>query len=356
VKLTTVQPARHPNLTAKATGLAYLVFERPSLNEASRFLSDFGLRLAARNKDHIFFRGTDGAPFCYVARRGGAPRFVGLGLRVASDADLKALQQVAGASRIAPCSWPGSGWRVHLTDPSGFQVDAIHGQRPADELAHRLVLPVNAPANTHRVNAPLGLPRCTPEVIRLGHVALEAADFQATCGWYTQHFGFIPSDVQVSPDRSPAVAFLRLNLGDQPADHHTLIIAQGLAPAYSHSGFELVDADAMGMGQRVLRDQGRTHAWGMGRHTLGSQIFDYWRDPWGDKHGHCCDGDLFTAEVPAGMHDVGSEAMSQWGQAMPASFARPKLGLSTLIAAVRGLRRSPDLSLHKLHALMKAFG
>ena len=190
----------------------------------------------------------------------------------------------------------------------------------------------------------------------MGHVVLELADYQATCAWYTQHFGFIPSDVQVLPDGSPAVAFMRLDLGDTPADHHTLALAQGFAPMHSHSAFELVDADAVGMGQRVLRERGWKHAWGIGRHILGSQIFDYWQDPWGAKHEHYCDGDVFTADEPAGIHPVSREAMSQWGQVMPNSFTRPELTLSSLAAIVRNLRRSPDLSLSKLRTLAKIFG
>ena len=68
-----------------------------------------------------------------------------------------------------------------------------------------------------RVNATQRPPIAPPEVIKLGHVVLEVADYQATCAWYTQHFGFIPSDVQVLPDGSPAVTFLRLDLGNTPA-------------------------------------------------------------------------------------------------------------------------------------------
>jgi hypothetical protein len=139
---------------------------------------------------------------------------------------------------------------------------------------------------------------------------LELADYQETCAWYTQHFGFIPSDVQVLPDGSPAVAFMRLDLGDKPADHHTLALAQGFVPKYSHSAYELVDADAVGMGHRLLREKGWTHAWGLGRHILGSQIFDYWQDPWGDKHEHYCDGDLFTADA-VGAADAGQFHQAQ---------------------------------------------
>lgn len=206
-----------------------------------------------------------------------------------------------------------------------------------------------------RINETQRPPVGAPEVIRLGHVVLELADFQATCAWYTQHFGFIPSDVQVLPDGSPAVAFMRLDLGDTPADHHTLALAQGFVPKYSHSAFELIDADAVGMGHRLLREQGWEHAWGLGRHILGSQIFDYWQDPWGDKHEHYCDGDLFTAEQPTGIHPVSREAMSQWGQSMPATFTKPKLTPAAIAALIRNLRRSPDLTFRKLVTLARLF-
>ena len=193
-------------------------------------------------------------------------------------------------------------------------------------------------------------------MIRLGHIVLEVADYQATCAWYTQHLGLIPSDVQVLPDGSPVVAFMRLDLGETPADHHTLALAQGFMPLYSHSAYEVVDADAVGMGQRVLREKGWAHAWGIGRHILGSQIFDYWEDPWGDKHEHYCDGDLFTADQPMGVHPVSREAMSQWGEPMPRSFTRPHFTPAAMLAAVRNLRRSPDLTLEKMLTLARIFG
>src|SRR5208283_1632241 len=97
-------------------------------------------------------------------------------------------------------------------------------------------------------------------------------------------------------------------LGDQPADHHTMAIAQGFSPAYSHSAYEVVDADAVGMGQRILREHG-------------------WKHAWGDKHEHYCDGDVFTSEEKMGVEWASPEAMAQWGQRMPASFTRPKLNI-----------------------------
>lgn len=354
--LATAQPARHPEPTVKACALAHLIFERPDLELAERFLVDFGLSVAGRETDRLYLRGTGQAPYCYRVERAARARFVGFGLALAAREDLLRLAALPGASAIEALEGPGAGERVRLRDPSGFLVEAVYGRQPSQALPQRKALPFNQVDELPRINATQRPPVAPPEVVKLGHVVLELADFQATCAWYTQHFGFIPSDIQLLPDGSPAVAFMRLDLGDQPADHHTLALAQGFMASYSHSAFEVVDADAIGMGQRILREGGWKHAWGIGRHILGSQIFDYWQDPWGNKHEHYCDGDLFTADHPTGLHAVSPEAMAQWGQRMPKSFTKPVMTLSSIRALLRNLRRSPDLSLRKLLTLARMFG
>jgi catechol 2,3-dioxygenase-like lactoylglutathione lyase family enzyme len=356
LRLATPQPARHASPTVKAQGLGYLLFERPDLDRAAQFLNDFGFAVAERNADTLYLRSAGPAPFCYRVTRGPKARFVGFGLVLASREDLDKLAGLPGASAVERSAGPGGGEVVRLRDPSGFVVEAIAGQEPAAPLPHRAALALNFDALRARINAAQRPPAQPSEVLRLGHLVLEVADYQATCAWYTRHFGFIPSDVQLLPDGSPAVAFMRLDLGERPADHHSLALVQGFMAAYSHSAYELVDADAVGMGQRVLRERGWKHAWGMGRHILGSQIFDYWQDPWGDKHEHYCDGDLYTAEVPTGLHPVSREAMAQWGQPMPAAFTKPRLTPANLLALIRNLRRSPDLSLSKLLTLARLFG
>ncbi|WP_432767501.1 VOC family protein [Pseudomonas jessenii] len=355
VKLNPAQPARHVAPTVCARALTHLIIERPDLERTERFLQDFGLLTVLRNADLLLLRGTGPTPYCYRVHRGKKPRFIGFGLSVGSCTDLERLSLLPQASPIMPCDHPGGGEQVTLRDPSGFLVEALHGQSMVGSRPHRSPLPLNLGNSVVRINATQRPPIAPPEIIRLGHLVLEVADFQRTCAWYTQHFGFIPSDVQLLPDGSPAVAFLRLNLGDTPADHHTLALAQGFMPAYGHSAYEVVDLDAVGMGQKVLRDQGWRHAWGIGRHILGSQIFDYWQDPFGDKHEHYCDGDRFTADQPTGLHSVSAAAMSQWGESMPRSFTKPKLTPANVLSLFRHLRRSPDLSVRKLITLARLF-
>jgi len=353
--LKTQQPARHPQPTVKAERLAHLIFERPDLAKAESFLTDFGLTVVHRDKDCLYLRGADQAPYCYQVHRGDQARFVGFGLCLGSQADLQSLSQLPGASAIENSTAPGGGKCVRLVDPSGFLVEALFGQEVAEPLFHRPPLKLNLGHDTPRINETQRLPATPPEILKLGHVVLEVADYQATCAWYTRHFGFIPSDVQVLPDGSPAVTFLRLDRGAIPTDHHTLALAQGFMPSYSHSAFEVVDADAVGMGLSLLRERGWRHAWGIGRHILGSQIFDYWQDPWGDKHEHYCDGDLFTSERRLGVHLVSAKAMSQWGESMPRSFTRPRFSLGALKGLYHSLRHSPDVTWRKLATLARMF-
>lgn len=352
-ELSTPQPARHPAPTAKATRLAYLVFERPDIERAKVFLEDFGLITAQQSADTVYLRAAEAAPFCYVLRQGEEARFAGLAFDVEARSDLEKLSRIAGASPIEKLATPGGGEVVRLRDPSGFAVEVVLGREAYAELPVRRALEANSASSTPRVNRGQRTPVEPPEVIRLGHVVLELADFQATCAWYTQHLGLIPSDVQVLSDGSPAVTFLRLDRGDTPSDHHTLALAQGFAARYNHSAYEVADLDAVGMGQRVLRKKGYTHAWGIGRHLLGSQIFDYWQDPWDAKHEHYADGDVFTSDVPIGVSSAGGEGLSQWGPPLPATFLRPAATLTNLGDAIRNTVQSPDLSLRKLLEMAK---
>lgn len=353
--LLTSQPARCHTPLVKASALAYLLFERTNLNQAQSFLHDFGLSTLSKDKNQLLMRGAAHAPFCYWVRKGKKDRFVGFCLEVPRSEDLDTLASALGYK--APTAHPhdSKARLLVLNDPAGFEVHVAWGLKRWPALPVREALVANSPSSIARINSTQRSAEAV-DVVRLGHVVIEVANYQEVSAWYTRTFGLIPSDVQVLPDGSPAVTFFRLDRGDTPADHHTLAVAQGFMATYSHSAFELVDADAVGMGQRLLRSKGYKHAWGMGRHILGSQIFDYWNDPWGAKHEHYSDGDLFTASHPTGVHPVSREHMAQWGQPMPASFTKPKMNAHALRALADNLKNTPDLTLRKLATLARLFG
>jgi hypothetical protein len=54
--------------------------------------------------------------------------------------------------------------------------------------------------------------------------------------------------------------------------------------------------------------------------VYGSQIFDYWMDPWGFMYEHWTDTDRLNADF-VGLHDASVEsANGPWGMDVPARF------------------------------------
>ena len=123
-----------------------------------------------------------------------------------------------------------------------------------------------------------------------------------TLDWYLDTLGLIVSDflyLDGQRDRGPVMAFIRCDQGSVPTDHHTLAMALQPRTDYVHSAYQLTDLDEVAASGEFLRQRGYRHAWGIGRHIQGSQIFDYWRDPDRLMFEHYADGDLFDCSRPS---------------------------------------------------------
>lgn len=120
-----------------------------------------------------------------------------------------------------------------------------------------------------------------------------------------------------------AAGFVRCDRGADPANHHTLNFAAlpGKEPAFHHAAFEVADLDDLMVGHKHLKRGGYQHDWGVGRHILGSQVFDYWKDPFGNRIEHWTDGDLFDTDSPTNVTDLQTMLGNQWGPAAPSDFA-----------------------------------
>ena len=329
-----VELPRSPSPIVKANDLLFVHFERPDLRKVEQYLRDFGLVVVSRSEDELCLRGTSPRPCIYRVTRGPKARFLGLGLAVPSAGDLEKLSKRCGRP-IEKSNNPGGGSVVRLRDPEGVEVDALHGYAPSEPLPTRPAIPHNAPSQVVRVNDTQRPALEPPQVTKLGHLVIETRDFDKSARWYMDTLGFIPSDVMCLPDGTLVGAFMRLDRGEDPTDHHTLFVATGLESKVDHVAFEVVDLDAVEMGQQVMMARRYRHAWGVGRHLLGSQIFDYWRDPWGQKHEHYADGDLFDANQPAGYHILDRAGLYQWGPDLPDDFIDAKLTPRRLVSVLK---------------------
>jgi catechol 2,3-dioxygenase-like lactoylglutathione lyase family enzyme len=368
---TGARPGEHPGRSGhplvKVAGLAWLEFEKPDLDRAERFYADFGFSVADRTPETLLLRGRQASAACLVVRRGPRARFVGPAFAAAARDDLDRLARGAGGT----VTTHRGGHGVLLRDPSGYPVRVVHSVPELPALPERAPLPLNFGVFGHsgdsghsgagplRANATQRPARRAAEIQRLGHVVLGTTRFGAALDWYLDTLGLIVSDflyLDGQRDRGPAMAFIRCDLGSVPSDHHTLAMALMPQTGYLHSAYQVADIDEVAASGEYLRERGYRHAWGLGRHIQGSQIFDYWRDPDRLMFEHYTDGDMFDATMEPGWAPMSVSGLAQWGPKATAEFTGTK-DPRVVVAAIKALRdKGNEIDLHALRGLIKAMG
>ena len=109
-------------------------------------------------------------------------------------------------------------------------------------------------------------------------------------------------------------------------DHHTLaLFGFSNTRGVNHMAYEVEDFDDLMTGHfhlEYLREKEindgvskitTQHAWGVARHILGSQIFDYWRGPNGFVFEHWTDGDQYNFSDGYRKSTVTELLATQWG-------------------------------------------
>ncbi len=306
---------------AKVTDIAFGRLQSPDLDQAEEFLLAFGFVRSARTKDTLYMRGTDPAPYLHVTHLG-EPKFIGFAYYARSEEDLDRLSRVEDASKVEPIDAPGGGKRVRLRDPHGFQIEVVHGMEMLAPLPVRRNVLNWGPEKLRRVGELTRLPPEPAQVKRMGHGVIATTDLPKTLSWYRETFGLICSDDVWAGDQSNVVSsFNRCDCGDDYVDHHVFFTMKGPQAGLNHFSYEVRDIDDVMIGHEYLKKMAKyQHMWGIGRHRLGSQIYDYWCDPWGRVHEHWTDSDVLNASRPPGLAQAGVGTFAQWGESMPARF------------------------------------
>jgi catechol 2,3-dioxygenase-like lactoylglutathione lyase family enzyme len=299
--------------------IVYVRYQAPDLDVMEQFLIDFGLFRAHRTATTLYMRSRGPMPYVHVTDLG-PDRSVGYGLIAHSVADLETLAAECG-STVEQNPEPAGGKMVRIVDPSGYQITVLADVREVEPMPMRALFDGNRASQRTRFGKTTRVATQPSHVHRLGHVALRVADFEGTYGFLTGKLGFRVSDSGYAGTKDNVVGhFLRCGLGKEYTDHHTIAIFKRPESKIDHSAFEVLDWDDLMVGNKHLLAKGYNHQWGVGRHVEGSQIFDYWRDPFGNKIEHWTDGDLVNEDYVGKVSKLSPEGLAQWGPPLPADF------------------------------------
>jgi catechol 2,3-dioxygenase-like lactoylglutathione lyase family enzyme len=150
---------------------------------------------------------------------------------------------------------------------------------------------------------------------RLGHVVIGSTDRETTRDFFLEGLGF-----KVSDEVPGLASFMRCS-----SDHHNLLVQGAPIDFLHHTAWQVDDIDEIGRGAQAMLDKDPArHAWGLGRHHLGSNFFWYLRDPAGNFSEYFSDMDcivddaLWKPEV-----FTGQKGLYNWGPKPPADFIEP---------------------------------
>lgn len=214
---------------------------------------------------------------------------------------------------------------VRRTEEGLAAVDPGTGVRVLVEVAPPLeqptvpATPYNGPGRDDRMGrSPTLTTDAKPRQARpkkLGHVVIGTTQMEASKKFFEEAVGF-----KVSDEIKGHAFFMRCS-----TDHHNLLLQDAPLQFLHHTSWQVEDVDAIGQGAKALLDKDPArHAWGFGRHHIGSNFFWYFRDPAGNFCEYYSDMDvipddqIWKPEVWEGM-----TGFYAWGPPPPPSFIRP---------------------------------
>ena len=284
-------------------------FSVPDLAQAETFYRAFGLDVV-REGQRLDLR-TQGNPHCWGSvHANGAPKKLQYLSFSAYAEDLDALGRRIAASGSCEAHPLSGGEGLWIRDPDGTPVQVVAGAKVSSSgkvpAIATLPPPGKGAAPSRKTAAPVR-PR------RLSHVLLFTPDVGRQIDFYTNVLG-----LRLSDRSGDIIAFMH---GPHASDHHVLAFAKSGAPGLHHSSWDVGSLDDVGFGAELMREQGYTKGWGVGRHVLGSNYFYYVQDPWGSWAEYSYDIDFVPADVDwaAADHPV-EDSFYIWGPTVPDDF------------------------------------
>jgi catechol-2,3-dioxygenase len=194
-----------------------------------------------------------------------------------------------------------------VADPDGLLVGFVEGApAPPRDFPH---VARNVDGAVERVDDARWLQLGPPRPRRLGHVIKFSQDLGRSERFYLGVLG-----LKLSDRVEGLLSFWNHGNG---GDHHIFGAIQSSHPGLHHASFEVADIDEIGMGAQNMAQRGHQNQWGIGRHTFGSNLFDYIQDPWGSWVEYFSDIDIITCNWEGRTWEAPPAA---WAPALPEEF------------------------------------
>ncbi|WP_424192007.1 VOC family protein [Ampullimonas aquatilis] len=288
----------------------HFVLALPDLAEAEKFMLAFGLRVD-RKDDELHVRASASEHVWLKAVEGSKKSFEYLSVGC-FDVDFDQIcKQVieAGGIEAAP-HIAGSSNGFWFRDPDGTLLQL--------QIAAKMMPDSKAEMENGSVAAGIqgaafrsSMQKISPT--RLAHMLLFTPDVKRAIVFYEKGLG-----VKVADSSQDIVAFTYARHG---CDHHLIAFLKSNGRGIHHSSWDIPGLEKLGVGSAQMRKAGYTHQWGVGRHVLGSNYFDYIQDSFGKWWEYSCHIDY----IPSGFHWEGGDhdpenSLYLWGPDLPSDF------------------------------------
>lgn len=305
-------------MTAASTGWApagihsinHFALAVPDLDEAERFLSAYGLRV--ERKDGMLLVRASASEHIWLKVVAGPRKsfeFLSVGCYATDYAQIRAQILDAGGVEADshPAGHPDGFW---FRDPDGtlLQLRIAPKMMPDEKAA---MADGNVPAGIQGAAFRSTVRKVEPT--RLAHMLLFTPDVLRAVAFYERGLG-----VKVADSSRDIVAFTYARHG---CDHHLVAFLKSNGRGIHHSSWDMPAIEQLGVGAEQMRKAGYGYQWGLGRHVLGSNYFNYVRDAFGAWWEYNCHIDYIPAGTAweGGDHDP-ENALYLWGPDLPPDF------------------------------------
>ena len=295
----------------KVIGLNGIGLEVPEADTAQKFYGTFGLE--ARPRGSAIGFGSAGQPNdeLLVIPGAGKKRMHHLSFTIRPD-DAAAFEEKLKKHGLKTASAPAPRPGLWFQDPWGTWINLSPGKSPystekASSTEDRL--------DVHHWRS---LNR-DPKPKRLGHMLMFTPDYEKSEAFFTEVLGLRTTD-----RAKGKVSFMAA--GNGVIDHHCFGLIPSTHRGFQHASFKVNGIDDIGFGAWRMRAAGYKESFGPGRHALASNLFHYFRDPWGSWIEYYADMDRISdkwecrdwSELP---YVWGPEwAPEFWGKEMNGNF------------------------------------